>query len=54
MLVVASKIQLPDLGSNPGLPPWERGVLDAGPPGKILAHYFKENKRKILTALSIG
>jgi len=52
VLVVASRIQLPDPGSNPGLPHWECGVLDTGPPGKILANYFKENKRKISTALS--
>ena len=43
---MASRIQLPDLGSHPGLLYWKHGVLDTGPPGKILANYLKKKKKK--------
>ena len=43
---MASRIQLPDLGSHPGLLYWKHGVLDTGPPGMILANYLKKKKKK--------
>ena len=39
-LVTGCDIWFPDQGLNPGLLPWEQGLLATGPPGKSPAHAF--------------
>ena len=34
----ACEILVPNQGSNPGLLPWQRGILTIGPPGTSLKH----------------